>query len=345
MNFAKKLEQFWYSRHWIRWLFFPLSIPFYCLVQLKRFFYFIGLYKVQMGNAPILVVGNINVGGTGKTPFITLLVSELKKQNIRLGIVSRGYRSNAKNYPHLVTKNDDVGLIGDEAYMQFQTLNVPMAIDANRFSAVKLLTDQQPLDLIISDDGLQHYRMGRQYEVALVDASRLFGNGMIMPLGPLREPISRLKSVDLIVQNGGQKISPCLFNLNKNNTLMTIQSCGLVHLYSQEIVTLNNLKEKKVNAVCGIGNPQRFFDTLRPLCAHLTQFIFPDHHHFIEDDFKGLNQDIVIMTEKDAVKCRSFAKDNWYYLKVSASLPTNDMNQLITNIKHYVLNEELHNNG
>ncbi len=336
MSLSKKIENYWYSKHFSRWIFWPLTVPFVGVTQIKRWLYLSWL-KPSKQSVPVIVVGNLSVGGTGKTPFIELLVKELSKRQIKVGIVSRGYRSNAPSYPHIVSEADDVKIVGDEAYMQFRKLGCPMAIGVNRSQVISDLIQNVDLDMIISDDGLQHYKMARDMEILLVDHTRGFGNALHLPFGPLRESVSREKSVDWVIQNGGNPLIRDLEHRESKTTIMQLKPTVLIHLKTDEKIALNNLKKQSVNAVCGIGNPQRFFNTLAPFCNVLYQHVFEDHHDFCEQDFKTLSDNnIVVMTEKDAVKCKSFAKDNWYYLKVEPVLHDKHQKELFALITNLV---------
>jgi len=337
---VSKIEQFWYSKSIWRWLFLPLSLLVQMIALSKRFLYRINLIKSRQNRVPVLVVGNITVGGTGKTPFINYLVKKLQSKNIKVGIVSRGYKSNAPEYPYLIKQTDSVEVTGDEAFMQNATLQVPMVIGFDRAAAVDLLCQTNNLDLIISDDGLQHYKMARAFEILMIDGSRLFGNQLMLPVGPLREPVSRMKSVDYVVQNGNVENGETIKNLSNGNVplaSMSLKVTGLININSNQSVELDASKATSITAVAGIGNPQRFFTSLSKFCDRPVEDIdtkvFPDHHGFQLDDFQSINSDIVVMTEKDAVKCESFAQDNWYYLKVEAELSEKDFVSLFELIK------------
>ena len=331
-----KLEKFWYSKsHW-KWLLLPLSWLVQLVALSKVKLYKLNYLKSQSSKVAVLVVGNITVGGTGKTPFISLLVERLQAKGLKVAIVSRGYHSKAPYYPYIVNKDDTVETVGDEAFMQLATCNVPMAIGAKRAEAVELLTKKYELDLIISDDGLQHYSMARNIEVMMVDSNRLFGNQLMLPFGPLREPVSRINSVDFVVLNGG---TPSL--LDFSNTLtnvigMQIEIDSLVQLVSGKEMSLRELNNNSVLAVAGIGNPNRFFTTLSKYCQSFDKKVFADHYLFTASDFPANKMGIVVMTEKDAVKCKGFAKENWYYLKVKATMQEQELKQLYSRIEQVI---------
>jgi tetraacyldisaccharide 4'-kinase len=372
---ASTIEKFWYSTSKTRFLLWPLLWPlsFFIalLTHLKRYLYRMGLYKTHSSQVPVLVVGNITVGGTGKTPFIALIVEQLTKMGLKVAIVSRGYKSAAPYYPYIVSSSDNVECVGDEAFMQCATLNVPMAIGADRAKAVKLLADNFKLDLIISDDGLQHYAMSRVFEIIMVDAKRLIGNGLMLPFGPLRESKLRLSSADYVIYNGEVETGKLgnykqlnkqqlnkrqLIRFNSKQSTMVLKVKGLVKVNDNQPADLDLLNNSLVAAVAGIGHPQRFFNSLSQYNSNYKPFVFADHHAFNKNDFINIkaemgfdkapqhkNNDqaqnqLVIMTEKDAVKCKDFAEDNWYYLKVSAQLPSQDLEQLIERIHQKIVN-------
>ena len=294
------------------WLFVLLS-------GLRRFWML--RYRQKCLLTPVLVIGNISVGGTGKTPLIIALVKRLQLQGYRPGVISRGYGGKAPGYPYLLDSTSTAHEAGDEPVAIFQQTHAPVAVGPDRIASGKLLEDQG-CDILLSDDGLQHYRLGRDIEIAVVDGQRGLGNGWRLPVGPLREPASRLKEVDWLVVNSPR--AEFALNDDKNEPLfyvpMQIKPRQLVHLQSGRKMATDEIP-KQVNAVAGIGNPQRFADTLQSLGFAPQLHAFPDHHAFTPDDLL-FDQDLpVVMTEKDAVKCREFARPNWFYLPVVADLP------------------------
>jgi tetraacyldisaccharide 4'-kinase len=316
MDLQVAIEKLWYSRNPLCWLVWPFHCVFYLVVQLKRGFYLAGITACQKFDKPVILVGNINVGGTGKTPFIRLLVNHLKSRKLKVGIVSRGYQAKINRFPHQVGGSDTALTVGDEAFMQYSELEVPIVIDPNRSQAVKHLLNNNTVDVVISDDGLQHYKMGRDLEIVLFDGQRQFGNQLIMPFGPLREPVSRLKTTDLVIQNGTQDNPYTEYQA----ALIPVSLINLSSKLETPINGINHLIEgRHVNAVAGIGNPMRFFTTLRNILltdeaevseqgnrnakSLFSENTFPDHHAFTADDFVGFDDEFVVMTEKDAVKC------------------------------------------
>ena len=316
------IQSVWYSRSRLTWILWPLSLPFLLLVLAKRAWYQLEIFKGPSFNKPIVVVGNLSVGGTGKTPFITSLASYLSSKNMSVGLVSRGYKADIKNFPHQVTEEDTAFSVGDESFMQFRKLSLPIVIAPKRADAVKYLLENNQVDVVISDDGLQHYSMERDLEIALFDGARQFGNKLILPFGPLREPITRLHSVDYVAQNGEQENK---FTQHK----VKLVEVSLVNISTKEEKQLNYLSEQEVVAIAGIGNPERFFASLEKFVTIKSKTVYPDHHAFSLRDFDHVHEDkLVVMTEKDAVKCESFAKKNWYFLKVEMQVESALLEQI-----------------
>lgn len=271
---------------------------------------------------PVVVVGNITVGGTGKTPLIIYLANELKLKGVRVGVISRGYGAKPPFYPYLVKSGDVPEICGDEPLMIAEATGAPVVIDPDRCAAADLLLNQG-VSIILSDDGLQHYALPREYEIVVIDAERGLGNGLLLPAGPLREPAERLSTVNFVVANGA------LDRLNSEVTVdasYQLRPSGWINVQAGTRVPLDFLThEGECNAVAGIGNPERFFDTLRNLGLDVRAHAFPDHYQFSKDDFKFLesvNTGLVCMTLKDALKCRSFAGPNFWALDVDLEFDT-----------------------
>jgi tetraacyldisaccharide 4'-kinase len=305
---VSKLEKSWYQPIGIiNLILLPLSWLFWSISLIRKWLYNVNILSVFYSRTPIIVVGNISVGGNGKTPFVLWLYHYLTKQGLRVGIISRGYGSNAPVYPYLVTDSSTSLEAGDEPTLLYQRLKCPLVIGANRKQNIEMLEANFKLDIIISDDGMQHYKMGRNIECCIVDSVRQFGNGFLMPAGPLRETKKRLKTVDLVIENGG--------DAHHNYQLKT--RALLPVLTSKKSTKTKTIK--RAHAVSAIGNPKRFENSLEAQgITLLSTHHFKDHYAYKADDFLELNDDVVIMTEKDAVKCRAFAQPNWYYLPVDA---------------------------
>lgn len=309
----------WYgTRRWTLWL-LPVMWLFIALSGVRR--YWLLRYRQKRLPTPVVVVGNISVGGTGKTPLIIAMVKWLQQQGYHPGVISRGYGGKAPAYPYLLDAQSTAAEAGDEPLAIFLHTGAAVVVGADRIASGKVLEDQG-CDILLSDDGLQHYRLGRDIEIAVIDGSRGLGNGWRLPVGPLREPASRLKTVDWVVVNSPAEnfALPIVNGEAFFYVPMQILPGELIHLKTGNIIVRTGLPDK-VNAVAGIGNPERFANTLRELGFEPHLHAFPDHFAFTADDLVFKNSMPIVMTEKDAVKCRRFAQDNWFYLPVSAQLP------------------------
>lgn len=303
------LDRIWYHRlHPLAIVLWPLSQLFGLIVILRR--QYLRGFRQQQHALPVIVVGNLTVGGTGKTPLIIALAQALIARGYRPGIISRGYRAGVTTFPHFVQPEESATQVGDEPLLIRRRVNAPLVIDPCRNRAVEALIQQGQCDIILSDDGLQHYALGRQMEIAVIDGQRGLGNGWLLPAGPLREGPDRLKTVDLIVANQGQW--PGAFP-------MTLQILACRSLAGDASLPLEQLTHP-ITAIAGIGNPQRFFKLLSGLGLDFLPVAFADHYPFSAHDL-DYKKGSVLMTEKDAVKCRDFAADNLYYLPIEAQLP------------------------
>lgn len=303
----KFIDKFWYGKHPIRWVLWPLAL-FYSLISKIRCGYLTKYHQEQLP-IPVIVIGNLTVGGVGKTPLVIALAKQLKAKGLRVGIVSRGYGAKIKQFPHEVLLDDSAIMVGDEPLLLASKTDCPVVIAPKRVQAVKYLLDKHQSQIIISDDGLQHYAMARAIEIVVIDGLRQLGNGLCLPAGPLRENKKRLAKADFIVVNEGEW--PGAYP-------MRLQPGKLTHLCTKE--TFDSYPFSiPVAAVAGIGNPQRFFTTLDELNIVYKKYPFPDHHNFQLNELQ-FSENTVLMTEKDAVKCQAFANDSWYFLPVEAAL-------------------------
>ncbi len=289
----------------------PLSWLFRGAVAARRAAYRSGLLRSRRFDVPVIVVGNITVGGTGKTPLVIWIVELLRREGYRPAIVSRGYRGRARHWPQQVRPDSDPVMVGDEAVVLARRCRCPIAVGPDRAAAVEALLRHSDCDVIVSDDGLQHYGLARDVEIAVIDGTRRFGNGLCLPAGPLREPVSRLDSVDMTVVNSGSAL--------RREYPMTIGALSLRKVRDDEIAYLPaEFPSRDVHAVAGIGHPARFFRQLRQLGFTPVEHPFPDHHDFTAADLEFGDLHPVVMTEKDAVKCRRFCGDDCWYLAVEA---------------------------
>jgi tetraacyldisaccharide 4'-kinase len=274
---------------------------------------------------PVVVVGNITVGGTGKTPLTIWIARMLKAQGLRPGIISRGYGGMTPRRPLLVDINTSPRLAGDEPVMMAKQTACPVAIFPKRVDAGEALLSRFQIDVLIADDGLQHHELERDVEIAVVDGSRGFGNGHLLPAGPLREPVERLDRVDFIVSNGGDGTDGIPMQL-KSGLLTNLRQ----HCMKR---SMDAFKGQRVHAIAGIGNPGRFFNTLKASGLDIVTHPFPDHHPYSAKDLAFAGDDPIIMTEKDAVKCKAFARENDWYLPVEAVLPSTFGSELLTRLR------------
>lgn len=309
-----KLQRAWYrpATAWWLWLLWPLrwlyGVIFWCH---QRFYQ----AQSQPCAVPVIVVGNITLGGSGKSPCVIALVQYLQNTGWRPGVITRGYKGGAQAFPLLVTPQMEVAAVGDEAMMICQQVSAPVVVDPHRRRGVNYLADYCDCDVIVSDDGLQHAAMARDIEIAVVDGVYRYGNGRRFPMGPLRDSMARLKTVDYKLCNGGVPAS--------DEVLMQLRAEQLYSVVGDHPVSLSLSDGAEIYAVAGIGHPDRFFSTLRALSLSAKTIAFPDHYSFSKSDFHFLKQhDVVIMTAKDAVKCRAFADHRYLYLPVTALLPS-----------------------
>ncbi len=314
----RSLEKCWYQpdllENFLVWLLLPLSWLYCAVAVVRRKIYQLKFKKSYAASVPVVVIGNIVVGGSGKTPLLISLCEFIKKNGFKPGVVSRGYGGKVTGVKQ-VLENDAARLVGDEPLMICQRTKVPVVVGADRVAAVNHLLENNQCDIVLSDDGLQHYRMQRDIEIAVIDSNRGLGNGFCLPAGPLRERVSRLKEVDMVVYNSGSANSESAEAFS-----YTLKIIDLCHLSRGECVELASFMDKPVHAVAGIGNPPRFFTQLRDNGIDVIEHAFSDHHAYTQADFSGWDKDCIIMTEKDAVKCRHLQIPDAWVLCVMADL-------------------------
>lgn len=312
MAFADRLLKAWYAGHPALALLRPLEALYRRVVLRKRQRFLAGESSSYRAPVPVVVVGNITVGGTGKTPLILWLIEHCRRQGLRVGVVSRGYGATPPQLPWRVRADQSAAQAGDEPLLIVQRSGVPLMIDPDRSRAVQALLAAEPLDLILSDDGLQHYRLARDLELVLIDAARGLGNRRCLPAGPLREPVERLHEVDAVLFNGAAADSD-------EGYAFGLEPTALVNVRSGERRGVEHFPPGQgVHAVAGIGNPQRFFNTLQGLNWRPEPHPFADHAVYSAEALNFTPSLPLVMTEKDAVKCRAFAAADWWYLAVDA---------------------------
>ncbi|MGO1298800.1 MAG: tetraacyldisaccharide 4'-kinase [Vibrio sp.] len=327
------INKIWFKKtffYYVMWpILWPLSVIYRMVSQSRRKSYRKGRKPSYRAPVPVVVVGNLTAGGNGKTPMVIWLVEALMAQGHKPGVVSRGYGSNAPQYPVLVDDNTSTLHCGDEPKLIQQRTGVPVAVDPNRSQVVQTLLANYDIDIVVTDDGLQHYALERDIEFVVVDGIRRFGNHKLLPLGPLREPITRLEKVDFIVTNGGIP--------KQGEIALSLKPDLAINLVTGEARSVNELT--KLVAMAGIGHPPRFFATLQGMGAKvIAQAGFADHKAFSQSEIKSLSAkgQHLIMTEKDAVKCREFAQDNWWYLPVSAEISVRDARRIMKKMSEVI---------
>lgn len=323
------IERIWSGSSLIYLLLLPLSWLYGLVSGLIRLSYRCGLRKSWRAPVPIVIVGNLTAGGNGKTPMVIWLVEQLQQRGYRVGVVSRGYGGKSAVYPLVLDAQTTTRQAGDEPVLIYQRTGAAVAISPKRAEAVQALLKQGELDLIITDDGLQHYALQRDFELVVIDGVRRFGNGWWLPAGPMRERVARLKTVDACVANGGIA--------QPGEIAMKLQAQDAVNIASGERRTAIELPH--VVAMAGIGHPPRFFATLEKLGVEVDREVaFADHQEYHYGQLAALvsQGQTLLMTEKDAVKCRAFAQPDWWYLPVEAVLPTEQAEQLLQGIQKLV---------
>ena len=319
------INDIWYGKNLLSLILVPFSWLYKIFIVIRQLIYKSGILPVNQVGVPVIVVGNITVGGAGKTPLVIWIANFLKQNGFNPGIVSRGYGGKASHWPQQVRTDSDPVMVGDEPVLIAKRTGCPVAASPDRCSAAAGLIEHKQCNIIISDDGLQHYALGRNIEIAVIDSIRRFGNKHCLPAGPLREPVSRLKSVDMIVSNG----IPL-----KGEHQMEYTVNSLISVKNENIdCEITSLRNKKIHAVAGIGYPERFFNLLKKHGLKIIEHPFPDHHIFKPADIKFDDDLAVVMTEKDAVKCSKFADDNYWYLPISAEMSNTFIHRLTILLK------------
>ena len=313
-NFQKSISQAWYHRgpSWT-YLFLPLAWLFQFFTYLRRLCYRLNIFKSKALNVPVIIVGNITVGGSGKTPLVLYLSQLLQENGYTPGIISRGYLGNCQQFPHLLELDDDATSVGDEPILLAKRSHCPVVIDPKRLRAAEYLLANSACDIIISDDGLQHYALKRDLEIVVIDGQRLFGNNLLLPAGPLRETRKGVNSADLLVINGADA---------DDAYRMDYTPSALTNVLDPQITQeIEYFHSQPIHAVAAIGNPYKFFQQLRALGLTVIEHSFSDHFALQKNDLQFDDLYPIIMTEKDAVKCQTFADYQYWYLPIDAVLP------------------------
>jgi len=312
-----RLERGWYGSARLPWWTWPLAALYGAVTAARRGLYRMGLLRRERLPVPVIVIGNLTAGGTGKTPLTIAVAQALLQRGMRPGVVSRGYGGRQRE-PLLLDGSPDPAQVGDEPCL-IRTSGVPVAVGRDRPAAARLLLEAG-CDVVIADDGLQHYRLARDVEICVIDGVRRFGNRRLLPAGPLRERLSRLRQMDFLICNGGIA--------QPGEIPMRLQGDSAQSLLGDLRQPLAAFVGQRVHVVAAIGHPQRFFDSLRGRGIDVIEHAFPDHHAFVPADLDFGDKLLVLMTDKDAVKCRTFAQPHWWRVPVHAELPENFLQAL-----------------
>jgi tetraacyldisaccharide 4'-kinase len=309
MSAESWLNRIWYDRPAPPWWLIPLSLAYGAVSGSRQLLYAKRLRRSIRLPCPVVVVGNLTVGGTGKTPLVCWLTARLAERGYRPGIVTRGYGGSTRGV-RLVTASDDPSVVGDEPILLARRTGMPVAVGRERPAAASLLV-HSGCDVVVSDDGLQHYALARDCEIVVIDGDRRFGNGWLLPAGPLREKRARLDSADIVVVNGGRALLDGALS-------MRLEAKSALSLTGERTRPLPTFAGLEVHAVAGIGHPERFFNMLRAYGIEVIGHALPDHARLTPADVDFPDAKPVLMTEKDAVKCRHAADERHWYVPVSA---------------------------
>ncbi|PKH24278.1 tetraacyldisaccharide 4'-kinase [Enterobacterales bacterium CwR94] len=323
------IDRIWRGQSALYVLLLPLSWLYGVITAMIRLSYRLGWRKQWKAPVPVVVVGNLTAGGNGKTPVVIWLVEQLQARGLRVGVVSRGYGGKSAHYPLVLDAHTRAEQAGDEPVLIFQRTGAPVAVAPKRVDAVKALLAQSAVDIIVTDDGLQHYALARDIEIVVVDGVRRFGNGWWLPAGPMRERAARLKQVDAVIVNGGEA--------QGDEIPMQLQPSQFVNLVDGQKVDAGTFSGAV--AMAGIGHPPRFFATLENMGIKLAQrIVFADHQPYQQNQLVALtpHAEPLLMTEKDAVKCRAFAHKNWWFLPVDAVMPEPQASALLSHVMQQV---------
>jgi len=329
-------NRIWYEGDPPPWWTRVLSVVFRAVSALRRGLYRIGVLRRNHPGVPVIVIGNLVAGGAGKTPLAIALIFELKQRGLIVGVVSRGYGGKPGRDPVLVNSTTSVQQVGDEPLLITTRTGAPVCVHPQRARAAKTLLGATQVDVLLCDDGLQHYALARDLEIAVIDGARGLGNGRLLPAGPLREPAARLRAVNHVVVNGELSSTAATTlpaGIAGSAFVMRLEPVTLINLVSGERREPDALVRESCVAIAGIGNPQRFFETLGELGYVAECRAFPDHHAYTAAEIAFANARPVLMTEKDAVKCREFAADNWWYLETVAVLEPGFVTTLIAELE------------
>jgi len=328
-----RVEKIWYGDSPLALLLLPLSWIFALLTVLRRYLYRTGILKVHVLSVPVIVIGNISVGGTGKTPVTIWLAEKLLQEGYSPGIITRGYRGSVGSIPVVATSDSETALVGDEAVLMARRCACPIVVNADRVAAARKAIELG-IDIIISDDGLQHYRLGRDFEIAVIDGARGFGNGHLLPAGPLRETEPRLASVEaILVQHETASAEKFLVrSTDPKPRNFELRTSSISRLDDSEVRPLKEFSGKSVHAIAGIGNPERFFRMLESFGIKVMRHPLQDHATITPDDLSFADEAEIVMTEKDAVKCSAFETTRCWYVPAAVEFESGEGRALLRTV-------------
>ena len=336
-----RVQKIWYGGSRLRWLLIPFSWIYAAIITFRRFFYSTGLFRSQSVAAPVVIVGNIAVGGTGKTPLTIWLALQLAERGYKPGIISRGYGGIIGSKPMQVSTDSDLAVVGDEAVLMANRSACPVVVHPDRVAAAKLAIDLGA-NVIVSDDGLQHYRLARDFEIAVVDGTRRHGNRQLLPAGPLREPISRLRTSDqiLLQRESGDGADQLCHWSDRPPVEFRLIASAICRPDNSDIRNIEDFSGTTVHALAGIGNPDRFFRLLEAREIDVIRHPLADHAEITQDDLDFDDDLDVVMTEKDAVKCRSLDTRQCWFVPVDVAIEDADAEELLDRILQKISLEE-----
>lgn len=327
------VQNIWYGGSSLRWLLLPFSWIYSAVITCRRFLYAAGLLRSARVSVPVIIVGNITTGGTGKTPLTIWLAQQLSERGYKPGIICRGYRGMVGRNPVAATSDSDPAVVGDEAVMIANRSECPVVVHPDRVAAARLAIELGA-NVIVSDDGLQHYRLGRHFEIAVVDGARGFGNRQLLPAGPLREPVSRLNTIDQVLVQLEAEGSQNLLHRSSDRPPVEFRlaASAICSLDNSDIRDIGDFAGTRAHAIAGIGNPERFFRLLEASGIDLIRHALPDHADITPQDLEFDDDYDVLMTEKDAVKCRRLDTSNCWYVPVDVGINGPDGAKLLDRI-------------
>ena len=333
MSLSRSMDRIWYGGSPFQWILYPLGICYRWIADLRRLLYRWRIRAVTVLPAPVVVVGNLTAGGTGKTPLVIWLAEALRHRGFAVGIVSRGYRGRAESWPQAVHPDSDPSLVGDEAVLLARTTHCPVSVGADRAKAAQALLAREQVDVLLADDGLQHYALGRIMEIVVVDGERGLGNGMCLPAGPLREGGDRLARASAVVVNGGDWGQDAATE-NFFRAATTVQDVR--RLTGSARKPLESFRGMSVHAVAGIGHPERFFRMLTASGLQVIEHPLPDHGSIDAADLRFDDSRPVLMTEKDAVKCEHLAHGDVWCVPIKLSFQPEASSELMDRVLRHI---------